>query len=63
MRGRGEAVRSWEMQILSFGAAVSFITVAGAYAFLRERFLTAKRTAPARIERERELDRRLHRAA
>ncbi len=54
-----------DMQILTFGAAVSFITVAGAYVFLRERYLAANRAARVRVERERKptRTRRLRRAA
>lgn len=54
-----------DMQLLTFGAAVSFITIAGAYVFLRERYLAALRAEKVRVEAERkpERERRLRRAA
>ncbi|NNL64694.1 MAG: hypothetical protein HKP30_00485 [Myxococcales bacterium] len=40
--------------LFAMGCGVSFIALAGAYAFLRERFLEGTRREAQRIERERD---------
>ena len=41
--------------LLGFGCAVSFIVVAGAYVYVRERFTEAQRADRVRVERVRRL--------
>lgn len=48
-----------DLQLLTFGASVSFIVVAGAYVFLRERWLASHRVARERARRARRSDRRV----
>lgn len=43
--------------LFAMGCGVTFIALAGAYAFLRERFIEGTRRAEQRIERERGEDR------
>jgi len=42
-----------EVDLFALGCGVSFIALAGAYAFLRERFLEGTRRAAVQIQRER----------
>jgi len=54
-----------DLQLLTFGSAVSFVTLAGAYVFLRERWLASHRAERARVRRERDRQqrRRVHDSA
>ena len=49
--------------LIMFGAAVSFIAVAGAYVFIRERFTAEERPVPVQARRRRVARRGLRRAA
>ncbi len=55
-----------DMQILTFGVAISFIAFGGAYVFLRERYLARTQTAKVRVRAQHsrgERSRRLRRVA
>lgn len=41
-----------DIQLLTFGCGVTFIGVAGAYVYLRERWLASHRVALAKAQRE-----------